>query len=61
MIYTVESENNEQMGFRWIPERNELQMKRSRGPNTSEQTRDLLSDAQHHPWTWCYLPNRERS
>ena len=55
MIYTVKSENEERLGFRWIPERSELQMKRAKPPNTAEETRDLLTAAQQHPWTWCYL------
>jgi len=54
LIYTVKSEDNKRLGFRWIPERNELQMKRAKTSNTAEETRDLLSDAQRHPWTWCY-------
>lgn len=55
MTYTVESEDNDRLGFRWIPERSELQMKRARQANTAEETRDLLAMAQSHPWTWCYL------
>ena len=55
MTYTVESEDNDRLGFRWIPERAELQMKRARQANTAKETRDLLVVAQSHPWTWCYL------
>ena len=55
MTYTVESEDNSRLGFRWIPERAELQMKRARQPNTAEETRDLLVMAKSHPWAWCNL------
>lgn len=53
--YTTDSENNDKLGLRYIPERNELQFKRSKKTSTPEQVRDLQSMAVSHPWTWCYL------
>lgn len=53
--YTTDSENNERLGLRYIPERNELQFRRSQKPSTPNQVRDLQAMAVMHPWTWCYL------